>query len=277
MRYRHRPTRRSHSCSRWRPPSRVGGPPRSSPIPWRARSPAPRAPPSRLESARRDALRGGARRSEAPLTQTVEQIARRIAEEQQRRVLGAHEALFDGVAEQPPEPVPVAVDVQHAHRLGVKAQLRPRQDLERLIEGPETPGKRDEAVGERRHRGLALVHGADDPQLGEARVCELTRHERLRDDADHLATEGEYRVGEHSHEPDRTAAIDQAEPARGQLGAEASRGLRVGGAPALGRTAKDAHTLHSEAANSPETVPPKTPPTGPPRPTDQTHRTTDWT
>src|SRR3989454_551978 len=82
----------------------------------RARSPAPRAPPSRLESARRDALRGGARRSEAPLTQTVEQIARRIAEEQQRRVLGAHEALFDGVAEQPPEPVPVAVDVQHPHR-----------------------------------------------------------------------------------------------------------------------------------------------------------------
>src|SRR5436309_13445718 len=181
MRFRHRPTPRWRLRSRWRPRSQVDGPPRSSPIHWRVRSPAPRAPPSRLESARMDALPACARRSStpragesphergvarsllseggggaavgAPLTQAVEQIGRRIAEEQQRRVLEAHEALFDGVAEQPPEPVPVAVHVQHTYGLGVNAQLCPGQDLERLIEGSETPGKRDEPVSERRPRG----------------------------------------------------------------------------------------------------------------------------
>ena len=187
--------------------------------------------------------------------QTVEQLGRGIGEEQQRGVLGAHEALVNGVAEQPTEPVPVAVDVQHAHGLGVNTELRPRQDLECLVEGAEASRQRDEPVHERSHRGLALVHRADDSQFGEARVGELTRHERLRDDADDLAAMAEHRVGQHAHQPDRAAAVHQTELARDQLGAEPPRRLRVGRARALRRAAEHADPSHSEAANSAESVP----------------------
>ena len=159
------------------------------------------------------------------------------------------------MGEELPEPVPVAFHVEDADRLGVNPELRPREDLEGLLEGAQASGQRDEAVDERRHRGLALVHGAHDAQLGQAGVSELARDERLRDDADGLAAPLEHRVGDDAHEPDGAAAVDQPELARDQLGAEAPGRVGVGRARPLGRAAEDADALHSDAANSGDSVP----------------------
>src|SRR5207302_38798 len=133
-------------------------------------------------------------------------------DKEQRGVFRPHEALPDGVAEHPLEPVPVALDVEHADGLPVDPELRPRQDLERLFEGAEAAGKRDEPVGEPGHRRLPFVHRAHHPELREPGVGELARGEWSRNHADHLAALGEDRVGEHAHEAHRAAAVDEPEP-----------------------------------------------------------------
>src|SRR5947208_1491938 len=143
----------------------------------------------------------------------LEDLKERFVAEQ-RGVFRPHEALPDGVAEHPLEPVPVALDVEDADGLPVDPELRPRQDLERLFEGAEAAGKRDEPVGEPGHRRLPFVHRAHHPELREPGVGELARGEWSRNHADHLAALGEDRVGEHAHEAHRAAAVDEPEPAR---------------------------------------------------------------
>ena len=87
-----------------------------------------------------------------------------------RRVLGADEAFPDGVPEEREEPRPVALDVDQAHGLPVDAELGPREDLEDLLERAEAARQRHEAVRQRGHQRLALVHRAHDVELGEAVV-----------------------------------------------------------------------------------------------------------
>src|SRR5262247_2068678 len=209
---------------------------------------ATRSGPTRIESGPPD-VRGG------PVGETVEQGGGLVPEQEQRGVLRPHEALGDRVGEEPPEPVPVAFNVEHTDRLGVNAELRPREDLEGFLERAEASGQRDEAVDERGHGGLALVHRADDAQLGEPRVRELARNERLRDDSDRFAAGLEHRVGDDAHQPDGAAAVDQPELARDQLGAEAPGRGGIGRPRAFGRAAEDADTLHSDAANSAVSAP----------------------
>src|SRR5437016_1347278 len=105
-------------------------------------------------------------------------------------------------------------------------ELRPREHFKRLLESAETAGQRDEAVGHRIHGGLALVHALDEAQLAEARVRELFRGERPRDHADDLDARRQRRVGEHAHEPDGAAAVDDAEPARRARRRQRARGGR---------------------------------------------------
>ena len=135
------------------------------------------------------------------------------------------------------------------------AELRPGEDLKRLLEGAEAAGQRDEPVGQRGHRSLAFVHRAHDAQLGETAVGQLASDQRLRDDADRLAALGQHRVGEDAHEPHLAASVDQADPPRHQLGAETARGVGIAGATACRRAAEDAEAAHSDAANSAVRVP----------------------
>ena len=69
---------------------------------------------------------------------------------------------------------------------------------------------------ELRHHRLALVHRVDDVQLGDAAMREFARDEGVRDDAGHLAAGLERRVGEHAHQPDVAAAVDEADLTCGQ-------------------------------------------------------------
>src|SRR5690349_4540678 len=97
------------------------------------------------------------------------------------------EALLDRALDERMERIEVSGDVEDADRLRVETELRPRDDLEELLEHPEPTRQGDEAVRERGHFGLPLVHARDDAQLGHAVVCDLLRRERTWDDAHDLA------------------------------------------------------------------------------------------
>ena len=56
-------------------------------------------------------------------------------------MLEADEAFRLGVREQAAQPLVVAEDVEHTHRLRVDAELGPGENLQRLLEGAEPPGR----------------------------------------------------------------------------------------------------------------------------------------
>jgi hypothetical protein len=55
-----------------------------------------------------------------------------------------------------PQRVIEAVDVQQAERLGVQAELRPRPDLEELLQRAEASGEREERVRQTPGTGRSL-------------------------------------------------------------------------------------------------------------------------
>src|SRR4051812_50227681 len=99
----------------------------------------------------------------------------------------------------------------------MQAELRPREDLEQLLERADAARERDEGVGELGHQGLALVHGADHAQVAEALVADLEIEDLLRDDADDLAARLERSVGDGAHHPDLATAVYEPQPALGEL------------------------------------------------------------
>lgn len=125
-------------------------------------------------------------------------------------LLGSQEAFANGMVEQPGKRVEVAQDIQAADGFAVDAELGPGQDFAKLFVGAQSARQRDEGVGELCHEGFAVVHGSDDAQIGAA-VRQLAIDEHLRDDADDLAARGKSRVGQHAHQADVAAAIDQSD------------------------------------------------------------------
>jgi hypothetical protein len=65
------------------------------------------------------------------------------------------------VVEKGEQSVEVAVDVQQAARLGVQAQLRPRQDLEELLESASAAGQGDERISQISGPGSGTGSGED--------------------------------------------------------------------------------------------------------------------
>jgi hypothetical protein len=72
------------------------------------------------------------------------------------------ETPIDHVVEDGEQGVVVAGDVEETAGFSVLAELRPGKNLEELFERAGAAGERDEPFGELGHRGLALVHRADD-------------------------------------------------------------------------------------------------------------------
>src|SRR4051794_6793248 len=122
----------------------------------------------------------------------------------------------------------------------MQAELRPREDHEKLLERADPAGERDERVGEVGHQRLALVHRAHDAQVGDALVADLEVEDRLRDDADDLAAGLERRVGDRAHHADLPAAVDEAHAALGERPAGARGGVEVDRVGAPVRPAEDA-------------------------------------
>ena len=99
---------------------------------------------------------------------------------------------------------------------------------------PAAPGQRDEGVGEVGHPRLALVHRLHDLEPRQAGVRQLVVDQVLRDHPDHLAAGGQRGVGDDAHQPDVTAAVDDADAGAGQAGGEGRGGRAVGRRPGLG-------------------------------------------
>ena len=96
--------------------------------------------------------------------------------------------------------------------LACRPELRPGHDLDQLVEGAGAAGQGDERVGQVGHPGLALVHGADQLEPGQAGVSDLALDEVLRQYADHLAARCQRRVGQQAHQADVRAAVHDAVP-----------------------------------------------------------------
>jgi hypothetical protein len=142
---------------------------------------------------------------------------------------------------------------EQAHRLRVQAELRPREDLEQLVERAEAAGQRHERIGELAHRGLALVHRADDAQLGQAGVGDLPVDEGARDDADDAPSRRERRVGRLAHQADARPAVDELHPRACDLRPQIARRRRVARANAGPGPAEHADPLHCSARSTKDT------------------------
>jgi len=161
-----------------------------------------------------------------------------------RAVAGSQEAFGDGRVEEGKEPAPVVPDVEEADRLGVQAELRPRQDLTQLVERAHAAGQHQEGVGERGHERLALVHAADDAKVGDAAVRQLAIDHRRGNHAGHAPTTRQHGVRGDPHQPDVGPAIHQLAPASRERASEGGRRLGISRIVAGARAAEDRDPRH---------------------------------
>src|SRR6185312_14247728 len=158
---------------------------------------------------------------------------------------------------------PIAGDVGDDDRLAVQAELPPGQHLDGLVERAEAAGQYRESVGQLEHALLALMHAGDDDQVLNAAMRHFAVVEMARDDAGDAAAAGERGVGEHAHEPDATAAIDELDARSREQRAETRRRLAVAGVDTRRRAAIDAQALDHRHSLDPRF--PRSPPfAGPP-------------
>jgi hypothetical protein len=73
-----------------------------------------------------------------------------------------------------------------------------------------------EGVGMLEHLQLALVHGLHDDRLVELGMPRLALQQEAWDDPDHTPPGVEGSIGQHTHEADAAAAIDESPPVPGQ-------------------------------------------------------------
>src|SRR5690606_31893337 len=87
---------------------------------------------------------------------------------------------------------------------------------------------------------LACVHTVHHFQAGQTAVADFGALQALRDDADHFATGIERRVGDHTHQADGAAAVDQANASLGQVLTQRFGGFAVDRAGAGAGSTEDA-------------------------------------
>ena len=100
------------------------------------------------------------------------------------------------------------------------AELRPGQLLDQLLQRADAAWQRHEGVRALEHDALSLMHVARDDQLLRVGKGPFPVGQKFRDDAGDPAALGERRRRDRPHQPDRPAAIDEADIVVGQDGAE---------------------------------------------------------
>ena len=119
------------------------------------------------------------------------------------------------------------------------AEDQPGPRLEQLLDRAETAGQGHEAVGQPGHLVLALVHRADDFELGQRQVGDVGVHQGLRDHPGDPAAGGEHGVGEDAHQAHAAAAVDDLGAGRHQVAGEELGLLGEAGIVAEGRSGVD--------------------------------------
>ena len=135
-------------------------------------------------------------------------------------------------------------------RLGVAAELLPGQLLHQFLQRADAAGQGDEGVGTLEHQPLALVHVGRDDHLLNALQGVLAGGQKVRDDAGDGAAMIEHGGRHRAHQPDRTAAIDEADVVLGEGLAQCDGGFDEAGIGAGAGAAIDtdsfdfAHAAH---------------------------------
>ena len=124
------------------------------------------------------------------------------------------------------------------------AQLCPADRLPKLVHGANSAGQGDKAIGQTRKGSLAFMHGANHDQLGAAMMRHLGRLQRPGDDADHLATLRQRRIGQRAHQPQPAAAINNANAAPRQFAPHRGRQRQIALVGRRGRPAINRQPLH---------------------------------
>lgn len=107
------------------------------------------------------------------------------------------------------EMVPKPSRTEQTKRLSMITELRPRQHLERLVEGSPATGKDAEGVREMSHEGLSGVHAVHDEELLETVVGDLALDQPVRNDPVHSTPGFERGIGQHPHGADLCSPIDE--------------------------------------------------------------------
>ena len=152
----------------------------------------------------------------------------------------------DGVVEERGEPVVVAGGVEHAERLVVEAELAPGVDLDQLLERADPAGERDERVARARPSAPCARASCRRRAARSGPVWAISRSTSacgITPTTSPPAASARRRAA--PIRPTVRAAVDDAQPARGERPRERLRRLEVGGVGAEARPAVDADGLHS--------------------------------
>jgi hypothetical protein len=151
--------------------------------------------------------------------------------------------MIDQIDQRSPE----SVDIGQNQRFAMSADLYPGHVLDRFLEGAETARERYKGVGMLEHQAFPLVHVLRDDELAADRHRNLAVTQEPRDDAEDLSPIGEDLAGDHTHQPNGTAAIDQTNSLGGERSAELASGVRMDGVVSRRRATVDANAFQSHA------------------------------
>ena len=118
-----------------------------------------------------------------------------------RGMARAHEMLGDGPVEHLEQWGIIILRIKYDDGIEVKPQLLPGDDLQQLFQRAATARQGDDGIGQGGHHPLAFVHGFRHTQLGQSPVVPTLLHHEAGDDARHLPTCGQSRIGHGGHQP----------------------------------------------------------------------------
>ena len=159
-------------------------------------------------------------------------------------VIFLHKTFPDGVVDELEQGCVIAVQIEQTARLLMVAELCPGEDFEKLFQGAAAAGQGDKSVGQLRHQGFSLMHGADDMEVGQAGVGDFPVDQGFGDDADHLSPVGQNRIGNGAHQTDAGPAVDQSDARLRQGDAQLFGPFHVDGAGAGIGAAKYTDVFH---------------------------------
>ena len=121
------------------------------------------------------------------------------------------ETLFHCRVEIPQQRIEKPGHIQQATGLFMQPQLEPGHSFEQFLQGSESTRQGHHRVSQFEHAGFALMHRVNHLESGEARMHNLVLHQCFRDHADHLTTQLQNGVSNHSHQSGLGRAVNQTD------------------------------------------------------------------
>ena len=156
---------------------------------------------------------------------------------------GSDKCLALHVGEQIEERRPEAFDIGDNDWFGMPAKLRPGQLFNQFLKCADAARQRDEGVRALKHQPFADVHILNHDQFVNVFQHFFLGAEELRNDARHFTASAEHSFGDFAHQPQATAAVDEADVCVREGLAKRLGGNGVGGAQTCAGAAIDANAF----------------------------------